>query len=128
MFQNPKKAVISEQVPFSQFLKDIDDGKVMQVEIIGNDIEGILSDGTTFKTYAPNDPNLVEKLTSRGVTITASPISLTTLTGQSASTALGILTSSPETIANLAGLGLSATSAVGSLTTTQLTIASLNGQ
>ena len=63
-----------KNAPFSQFLKDIDDGKVVQVEIIGNDIEGILSDGSTFKTYAPNDPNLVEKLTSKGVTITASPI------------------------------------------------------
>ena len=27
-----------------------------------------------FNTYAPNDPNLVEKLTSKGVSITASPL------------------------------------------------------
>ena len=26
-----------------------------------------------LNTYAPNDPNLVEKLTSKGVSITASP-------------------------------------------------------
>ena len=26
-----------------------------------------------FNTYAPNDPNLVEKLSSKGVNITASP-------------------------------------------------------
>ena len=43
------------------------------MEIRGNDIEGVLSDGTVFSTYAPNDPNLVEKLTSKGVNITASP-------------------------------------------------------
>ena len=30
-------------------------------------IKGILSDGSVFNTYAPNDPNLVEKLTSKGV-------------------------------------------------------------
>jgi len=33
-----------------------------------------LSDGTAFNTYAPNDPNLVEKLTSKGVSITAVPL------------------------------------------------------
>ena len=42
-------------------------------DIKGNNIDGVLSDGTVFSTYAPNDPNLVEKLTSKGVSITASP-------------------------------------------------------
>ena len=32
-----------------------------------------MSDGTTYYTYAPNDPNLVEKLSSKGVNIKASP-------------------------------------------------------
>ncbi len=32
-----------------------------------------MSNGTAFNTYAPNDPNLVEKLSSKGVNITASP-------------------------------------------------------
>ena len=32
-----------------------------------------MSDGTAFNTYAPNDPNLIEKLSSKGVSITASP-------------------------------------------------------
>ena len=54
--------MISDKIPFSEFLKNIDDGRVVQVEIKGNNIEGILSDGTVFNTYAPNDPNLVEKL------------------------------------------------------------------
>ena len=74
LFQNPTKSVVSDKMPFSEFLKNIDDGRVVQVEIKGNNIEGILSDGTSFNTYAPNDPNLVEKLTSKGVTITASPL------------------------------------------------------
>ena len=74
LFQNPKKSMVSDKMPFSEFLKNIDDGRVVQVEIKGNDIQGILSDGTTFNTYAPNDPNLVEKLTSKGVSITASPL------------------------------------------------------
>ena len=74
IFQNPNKSMVVEKTPFSEFLKNIDDGRVVQVNIKGNDIEGILSDGTTFTTYAPNDPNLVEKLSSKGVTITASPL------------------------------------------------------
>ena len=74
LFQNPKNSTVSDKMPFSEFLKNIDDGRVVQVEIKGNNIEGILSDGTVFNTYTPNDPNLVEKLTSKGVTITASPL------------------------------------------------------
>jgi len=74
LFQNPKTVVVSEKVPFSNFLKNVEEGRVVQVEIVGNQIEGILSDGTTFNTYAPNDPNLVERLTAKGVNITASPV------------------------------------------------------
>ena len=74
LFQNPNKTQSLSKVPFSSFLKNVEDGRVVQVEIKGNNIEGILSDGTSFSTYAPNDPNLVEKLTTKGVNITASPI------------------------------------------------------
>ena len=74
LFQNPKNNTVTNQVPLSSFLKNLDDGRIVQVEIRGNVIEGVLSDGTTFSTYAPNDPNLVEKLSSKGVSITASPI------------------------------------------------------
>ncbi len=74
LFQNPNKTIVSEQVPFSNFLKNLDDVRIVQVEIKGNFIEGVLSDGTTFSTYAPNDPNLVEKLTAKGVSITATPV------------------------------------------------------
>ena len=73
LFKNPKHPVASDTIPFSSFLKNVEDGRVVQVEIKGNDIEGILADGTAFKTYAPNDPNLVEKLSSKGVNITAAP-------------------------------------------------------
>jgi cell division protease FtsH len=73
LFQNPKQSVSSSKIPFSNFLKNVEDGRVVQVNITGNTIEGVLSDGSSFNTYAPNDPNLVEKLSSKGVNITASP-------------------------------------------------------
>ena len=58
LFQNPKRPIDSDAIPFSSFLKNVEDGRVVQVEIKGNNIEGVLSNGTTFNTYAPNDPNL----------------------------------------------------------------------
>ena len=33
-----------------------------------------LLDGRSFSTYAPEDPNLVQRLTERGVRITAAPV------------------------------------------------------
>ena len=49
LFQNPKNTVITDKMPFSEFLQNIEDGRVIQVEIRGNDIQGILSNGTVLK-------------------------------------------------------------------------------
>ena len=48
LFQNPKKSMVSDKVPFSDFLKNVEDGRVVQVEIKGNNIEGILSETIDF--------------------------------------------------------------------------------
>ena len=74
LFQNPKKSISSTEIPFSEFIENVDNGRVVNVEIRGNNISGILANGEVFNTYAPNDPNLVQRLTSKGVNITASPI------------------------------------------------------
>jgi len=75
MFQNPDKIALSKaKVPFSEFLSEVDEGRVIKVEIQGNNITGLLSDGSSFTTYSPNYPNLVEKLSNKGVSIIASPI------------------------------------------------------
>jgi len=74
LFQNPNKTVEVNKIAFSQFLQAVEDGRVVEVDIQGNSIKGTLSNGASFTTYAPNDPNLVEKLTSKGVSITASPL------------------------------------------------------
>ena len=74
MFQDPNK-INSERntLPFSNFLNEVDAGRVVEVKIQGNNITGILADGKSFKTYSPNYPELVEKLSSKGVSIVASP-------------------------------------------------------
>ena len=76
MFQNPnsKMGVSTTKVAFSEFLSEVELGNVLKVEIQGNNITGVLSNGSTFSTYSPNYPNLVEKLSERGVNILASPL------------------------------------------------------
>jgi cell division protease FtsH len=75
MFQNPNKmGAVKTKVGFSEFLSEVELGNVTKVEIQGKNITGVLSNGSTFSTYSPNYPNLVEKLTERGVNIVASPL------------------------------------------------------
>ena len=76
MFKGPQRANSSQnnQIIFSEFLKEVDNGRVVQIEIQGNNIKGLMSDGKEFNTYSPNDPNLIEKLTEKGVSISAAPL------------------------------------------------------
>ena len=76
MFQNPnnKMGTTQTKVAFSEFLSEVELGNVIKVEIQGNNITGVLSNGSTFSTYSPNYPNLVEKLSERGVNIVATPL------------------------------------------------------
>ena len=75
IFQNPKNQGLEKStIAFSKFLSEVDMGRVVQVEIKGNNIAGTLSDGSKFTTYSPNYPNLVEKLNKKEVSIIASPL------------------------------------------------------
>ena len=75
MFKNPQANISKKnQINFSEFLTEVDNGRVVKVEIKGNNINGVLSDGNNFSTYSPNDPNLIEKLSSKGVAISAAPL------------------------------------------------------
>ena len=74
MFQDPNKVnANTSNLPFSNFLDEVDAGRVVEVKIQGNNISGVLSDGKNFSTYSPNYPELVDKLSSNGVSIIASP-------------------------------------------------------
>ena len=75
MFKNPQgSAVQKNNIIFSEFLSEVENGRVVQVEIQGNNVNGIFSNGQKFSTYVPNDPNLIEKLSDKGVSISASPL------------------------------------------------------
>ena len=75
LFKNPQNtSPQNNNITFSKFLEEVDNGRVVQVKIQGNSIKGVYSNGKNFNTYSPNDPNLIEKLTEKGVSISASPI------------------------------------------------------
>jgi cell division protease FtsH len=71
LFQNPSPRTVSNDIPFSQLLADVDQGRVRDVIIQGHDITGTYNDGKPFQTYAPPDPSLVQRLYGKGVLITA---------------------------------------------------------
>ena len=75
MFKNPQniKSTNNEKIIFSEFLKEVDNGRVVEVQIQGNNIKGVMANGKTFSTYSANYPNLVEKLSESGVSISAVP-------------------------------------------------------
>jgi cell division protease FtsH len=62
-----------EEIIFSQFVDAVDAGKVASVTIQGNEISGTFQDKTAFKTFAPDDPDLVKMLRDKGVEIAAKP-------------------------------------------------------
>ena len=62
------------KVVFSDFMKKVNDGEVVQVDIKGNDLEGILKDGNRFYTHLPQYPNLVDKLQEKNVAINSLPL------------------------------------------------------
>ena len=61
------------QIAYSDFLTQIDEGEIREVQIQGPDISGTLRDGRPFRTYAPDDPQLVDRLKAKGVTFKAAP-------------------------------------------------------
>ena len=62
-----------EDIKFSDFISKVERGEISEVTIRGNNINGILKDGRSFKTYAVEYPDLVDTLRKSNVTIVAKP-------------------------------------------------------
>jgi len=71
IYNKPKKNY--ENIAFSDFSEALRDNKVTAVTIQGKNIVGVFKDGKEFKTFAPDDPELVKTLRDRNVKITAKP-------------------------------------------------------
>ncbi len=61
-------------VNYTNFLSAVDEGRVQEVTIQGQQIEGLYDDGTAFKTHAPGDVELIPELKEKGVVIEAKPV------------------------------------------------------
>jgi cell division protease FtsH len=71
LFNQPKGKV--EEVVYSDFLFSLDAGRLKEVTVQGKNIHGKYTDGREFKSYAPDDPNLIPTLREKGVRISARP-------------------------------------------------------
>ena len=74
LFQSPGSRNPAQEMSYSQFLSEVEGGRVSSVMISGPEISGSLSDGRLFQSYSPNDPGLVQKLTEKGVNFSAKPL------------------------------------------------------
>ncbi|MGE4492615.1 MAG: ATP-dependent zinc metalloprotease FtsH [Syntrophotalea sp.] len=60
-------------ISYTAFLDAVEDGTVKEVVLEGPNIEGKDQEGNAFRTFAPDDPRLVQVLRDKGVTIQAKP-------------------------------------------------------
>ncbi|ADK84134.1 ATP-dependent metalloprotease FtsH [Desulfarculus baarsii DSM 2075] len=63
----------SASVSYSEFMDAVDQGQVSRVSIQGQEVSGDKRDGVHFRTFVPDDPELIKNLRAKGVRITAKP-------------------------------------------------------
>jgi cell division protease FtsH len=61
------------EIVFSEFMGAVDRGDVQEVLIQGHNIQGKYKNGERFRTFAPNDPELVKSLRDKKIKIAAKP-------------------------------------------------------
>jgi cell division protease FtsH len=69
----PKSKKEYENVIFSDFVSAVQAGKIASVTIQGRNIVGAYKEGKDFKSYAPEDPELMKMLRAQNIKITAKP-------------------------------------------------------
>jgi cell division protease FtsH len=71
VYYKPKKTY--ENVIFSDFIEAVQTNKILSITIQGKNIIGLYKDGKEFKSYAPDDPELMKTLREYNVKINAKP-------------------------------------------------------
>lgn len=71
LFSIPPKT--EKEIIFSEFVKKIEANEIEEVTIKEHQITGRMTDGTKFKTYAANYPDLIKELRGKDVKIAAKP-------------------------------------------------------
>jgi len=71
MFNQPQRG--NQEILYSDLVEYAQKGQVAEVTIKGENVEGKLNDGRSFKTYAPKDSGLVALLQQKGTRIAVKP-------------------------------------------------------
>lgn len=70
---SPSSRHPSIQIAYSDFMKNVNEGKVEEAIIRGHTVVGHLQGGQGYSTYIPNDPLLVSKLLEKNIKVKAGP-------------------------------------------------------
>src|SRR5208282_947220 len=73
LVQNNPKGSRASSIDYSQFLTEVDNGSVRSATLTGSEITGTLASGASYRTYMPNDPQLIERLHKKGVRFDVKP-------------------------------------------------------
>jgi len=71
VFQSSTRSIAVSDKSYSQFISDVDAGKVSSVVITDNKVTGTLAGGGKFETIIPPNTDIVSRLETRGVQISA---------------------------------------------------------
>jgi cell division protease FtsH len=70
-YQAKHAAPSAKELSYSQFLDELDHGNVRSVTLTGHAVQGSLADNTRFRSYAPDDPDLIKALRQKNVAVKA---------------------------------------------------------
>ncbi|WDR04935.1 ATP-dependent zinc metalloprotease FtsH [Devosia rhodophyticola] len=71
VFQSSTRAVSVADKSYSQFISDVDAGRVSSVTITNDTVTGLLNDNSRFETIIPNGADVISRLENKDVSITA---------------------------------------------------------
>ncbi len=71
LLSTPRKTY--KEITFSDFISEVDSGKVEEISIKENEVTGILKDGTKFRTYVEKYPDFISELREKNVNIVVKP-------------------------------------------------------
>src|SRR5262249_16341619 len=77
LMANPTTHLGSPDMAYSQFIADVDDGKIEEGTLQGPKIAGRFKTGRTFQTLAPHSqllPALTDRLLAKKLTVSARPL------------------------------------------------------
>ncbi|MCB2081079.1 MAG: ATP-dependent metallopeptidase FtsH/Yme1/Tma family protein [Hyphomicrobiales bacterium] len=73
LYESFSESSMQTQLPFSEFLQEVDNGSIRDVTIKGNRLEGHYTSGQNFSTLATDYPDLVPKLQEKNVRFSVVP-------------------------------------------------------